>query len=112
MTGLAVGQRVILKNGPQTREATVLEITDDRTNVEPTTKDPRDGMLDARYYISFSNLTGEQLGTWIYFGPTYGWGEYDQRPAWGDYGPWELDLAPLAGRESLSEREITQRRDS
>jgi len=88
---LVVGQKTRLQSGNQFREATVREVTEYHTDVEPIEADPFLG--DARYFIRLNNRTGKQAGTFVYIGDAFGWGEQDRRPLCGDEGrgePWEL----------------------
>lgn len=91
MSTYSVGQQVWLRSGPHTREATVIEITDYRVEVEPV----RTGD-EERYAIHFSQPGKpgtifekvRQCGYFIYLGTH--WYEADRRPLCTEFGPWEI----------------------
>jgi len=86
---LVVGQKTRLQSGDQFREATVREVTEYHTDVEPAEAEPLLGE-DTRYFIRFNNRTGKQAGTFVYIGPSCGWGEQDRRPLCCEHVPWKV----------------------
>lgn len=105
METLTVGQKVWMRSGDQFKEATVTEITDYRTVVEPALVEN-----EQRYAIHFSRNgkpgtifeNARQVGTFVYLGDHLGWREEDRRPLCTEFGPWELEesvkaLSPVRG---------------
>ena len=88
---LVVGQKVELRSGPYTKEATVIGITDYRVQVEPVLVGDEE-----RYAIHFAKPGKpgtifekvRQCGVFLYTGN--GWDEYDRRTIGTEFGPWEL----------------------
>jgi hypothetical protein len=94
---LAVGQKVWMRSGPYTKEATVIDVTDYRVAVELASGEEGGLAPDGERCAIHFTRNGKpgtifekvrQCGVFYHMGNS--WYERDIRPACTEFGPWEL----------------------